>query len=369
MSIFKDKPVTEREKVEQRREEILAQGRKFKYPMQYAKHKLVINTIVVAFIAIILMIVAGWAMLYKTQDTGDMIYRLTQVIPVPVAEVDGEKVRYSDYLMIYRSNLLAAEQQGGQLGQGEDADMVRDGYKQAALDSAVVYSYALKLGREQGIKVSEEEIDQAFAEHRKVGGVERSEEAFLKIVSDNFGMNRREYRRMLYLTLMKSKVSQAVDSHAVDLTAQVEKMLSENDNNLFAVAEALGAEVEYQETGQLVDNMNVDGGRSNKAMTLEVGQVSEKFLSSNGDGYYYVKLIEKTDSQVNYASLKINFTAFDAQVIDLYANGKVKTYITIGGEEATEGNKAIDNGGVVEVEETNESNAASEAQAEPVTTE
>ena len=103
MKVFQDKPKTEREKVEERREEVLAQGRKFKYPMQYAKHKLVINTVIVAVVAIVLMVVMGWMLLYKVQDTSEMIYRVTQVLPVPVAEVDGEKVRYSDYLMIFRN--------------------------------------------------------------------------------------------------------------------------------------------------------------------------------------------------------------------------------------------------------------------------
>lgn len=330
MSLFEKKPTTEREKVEQRREEVLAQGRKFKYPMQYAKHRLVINTVLVAVVAIVLMVVAGWAMLYKFQDTGNMIYRVTQVIPVPVAEVDGAKVRYSDYLMIYRSNLQAAEQQGGQLGEGEDAEMVREGYKEAAMEQAVMYAYALKMGQEMNITVTEEEITQAFDEHRKVGGVERSEESFLKIIRDNFGMNRTEYRRMLYLTLMKSKVAQAVDTHAQDVVGQVEQLIAEKDGDLWAVAEELGAEVEYESTGQLVDNMNVDGGRSNKAMTLEVGQVSDKFLSSNGDGYYYVKLAEKTEDQVNYSSIKVTFSEFDLQVASLYDEGKVKEYITFG---------------------------------------
>lgn len=337
MSLFEKKPTTEREKVEQRREEVLAQGRKFKYPMQYAKHKLIINTVVVAVVAIILMIVAGWAMLYKMQDTGNMLYRVTQVIPVPVAEVDGAKVRYSDYLMIYRSNLQAAEQQGGQLGEGEDAEMVREGYKEAAMEQAVMYTYALKLGKELDIAVSDEEITQAFDEHRKVGGVERSEESFLKIVRDNFGMNRTEYRRMLYLTLMKAKVAQAVDTHAQDLVGQVEQLITEKDGDLWAVAEALGSEVEYEATGQLVDNKNVDGGRSTKAMTLEANQVSEKFLSSNGDGYYYVKLTEKTDDQVNYSSIKIAFSEFDLRVASLYDEGKVKEYITLGDLQIEEG--------------------------------
>ena len=326
----KQKPKTEREKVEERREEVLAKGRKFKYPLQYTKHKLVINTILVAAVAVVAMVVAGWLALYQFQSTGEMMYRVTQVLPVPVAEVDGAKVRYSDYLMIYRSNLQTSEQQSGQLGNTEDDDLVRAEYKRTALEAAVEYTYAMKLGKELGLSVAEEEIDQAFDEHRKVGGVERSEEAFLKIVQDNFGMNRREYRRMLELTLMKAKVEQEIDETAQAVAAEVETMLNENGGDMAAVAESLGEQVEYEATGQLVDNRNVDGGRSNKAMTLEPGQVSERFLSNNGDGYYFVKLVEKTETQVNYESIKVKFTTFAERVAQLYEEGKVKELIEVG---------------------------------------
>lgn len=328
----KEAPKTEREKVEERREEVLAKGRKFKYPLQYTKHKLVINTVLVAAVAVVAMVAAGWMMLYQFQDTGDMIYRVTEILPVPVAEVDGAKVRYSDYLMIYRSNLQTSEQQGGQLGSSADDDLVREGYKQTALAAAVEYTYALKLGEELGLTVTEEEIDLAFDEHRKVGGVERSEEAFLKIVRDNFGMNEREYRRMLELTLMKAKVEQEIDEEAQAVAAKVETMLAENGGDLASVAESLEGQVEYEATGQLVDNMNVDGGRSNKAMTLEPGQVSERFLSSNGDGYYFVKLVEKNETEVNYESIKVKFTTFAERVAALYEEGKVKELIRVGEE-------------------------------------
>jgi len=330
MSLFKQKPKTEREKVEERREEVLAHGRKFKYPLQYAKHRLMINTVIVALVALILMVVAGWAMLFKFQDTGDMIYRVTQVLPIPVAEVEGTKVRYSDYLMIYRSNLITAEQQGGQLGTGEDADNVRQLYKQAALYSAVEYTYALKLGHELNLTVSDEEVDKAFDEHRKVGGVERSEEGFLKILRDNFGMNKSEYRRMLYLTLMRSKVAQAVDDPAREQAKEVERILQESDGDLHKAADEVGAK--YEETGRLVDNMNVDGGRSTMAMTLEPGQISQRFLSSNGDAYYFVKLNDKTNSEVNYASLEITFSKFEEMIAELYASDDVKLYIDVNPE-------------------------------------
>lgn len=350
---MKEKPKTEREKVEERREEVLSKGRKFKYPMQYAKHKLVVNTVIVAVVAIVLMIAMGWAMLYKFQDTSDMIYRVTQVVPVPVASVDGEWVRYSDYLMIYRSNLLTAEQQGGQLGTSAEADAVRTMYKQAALQAAVEYTYALKLAKELGLTVTNEEIDQAFDEHRKVGGVERSEESFLKIVSDNFGMSKAEYRRMLYLTLMKAKVEQAIDKNAEQVALAIEQSLAENGNDLAATAEALGAAVEYEETGGLVKNTNVDGGRSAMASTLEVGAVSARFLSSNGDGYYYVKLLDKTDSEVSYASIKVSFMEFAEQVVALYETGKVKGYIEVETETGADSleSEAEAAGGAVESEE------------------
>lgn len=346
MKLFKPKPKTEREKVEERREEVLAQGRKFKYPMQYAKHKLVINTVIVALVALVLMVIAGWAMLYRLQDTGDMIYRITQVVPVPVAEVDGEKVRYSDYLMIYRSNLMTAEQQGGQLGDSSDGDYLRILYKEAALQAAVSYTYALKLGKEMGLTVTNAEIDEAFEEHRKVGGVERSEESFLKIISDNFGMNRTEYRRMLYLGLMRAKVVAEVDLVAAATVADVERILAESGNDYLKVVEQLGTAVEYEETGQLVDNMNVDGGRSDVAMTLEPGQSSGKFLSSSGDGYYFVKLYEKTDTEVSYASIKIVFTTFDEMLAKLYENGGVEEYITLDvAEEAAAAAESTKDGG------------------------
>lgn len=232
---------------------------------------------------------------------------------------------------------MTSEQQGGVLGDGEDTSGLEDVYKQAALDSAVEYTYALKLGKELGISVSNEEIDKAFNDHRRVGGVERSEEAFLKIVSDNFGMNKTEYRRMLYLTLMKAKVSQAIDTNAEEVAKQIEQLLAENGGDMMAIMETLGDGVAYEETGQLVDNMNVDGGRSNMAMTMEVGTVSNRFLSSNGDGYYFVKLIEKTDSQVNYASLKVMLTEFDLRIAELYEEGKVKAYIEIKQENEVEG--------------------------------
>lgn len=318
---------TEKERVEERREEILSNGRKFKYPLQYAKHHLVLITIIIAILAVVILGVVGWFTIYKVQNTGDTMYRVTQVLPLPVAKVDGENVRFSDYLMIYRSSIKTVEQQSGQLGNTEEDESLRDQYKRAALNNAEEYAYAVKLGRELGIEVTSDEIDEAAASQRKVGGKERSNEGFLKVLEDNFGMTEEEYRRMLYLLIMKKKVSIEIDDQAKNTASAVEAKIAESGGDFRAVAEVLGDKIQYEETGGLVDAMNIDGGRAVMASSLEPGVISGKFISANGDGYYFVKLINKNDTQVNYASIKVPFTEFAKRLVGLRDGGSIEEYI------------------------------------------
>ena len=326
----KDEHKTEKEKLDDRREEILAHGRKFKYPMQFAKHRLVFVTIAIAIVALLGAVALGWLTLYKTQNTGDILYRLTTVLPVPVAKIDGEKVRYSDYLMVYRSSVMPVEQQNGSLStEGEDEVNVRNAYKRVALNEAENYTYALKLAKQLGVEVTEEMIDQAFDAHRKVGGTDRSKESFLKVIKDNFGLTESEYRRMLYLSLVKVEVAKKIDTEATKKAEEARAKLEQNGGDFKAVAAELG--IEYEETGGLIDIMNVDGGRASKAYEMEPGAISDIFVSLSGDAYYIVKLNEKSDAKVNYLSLRIPFTEFDNRLKNVREEKRVEEYIEIPG--------------------------------------
>lgn len=326
----KDAPrKTEKQKVEERREEVLKTGRKFKYPMQYAKHRMVFLSIIIAVVALIGLGATGYFALYHGNSTSDVLYRLTAILPVPVAEIDGQPVRYSDYLLIYKSTITPVEKQG-QLGTGSDADAMRAHYQRSALTDAENYAYALKLASEQGITVSDEEITESISDHRKVGGSERSEESFEKILEDNFGLSIAEYRRMIYLSLIKTKVSEKIDSSALNLSNEIANKIAADPNlDFLTIANEYGDKVLYEETGGLVDQMNVDGGRAAIAVGLEPGQVSKRFVTSSGDGYCFVKLIEKSNTTVNYTSIKIPFTALEQKIASIRRDGKVKEYITL----------------------------------------
>lgn len=323
----KDDKKTEQEKVEERREEVLAKGRKFKYPLQWTRHRVVVNTVLIAIVVLGIVFTSGWLALYKFNMTDEMLFRVTKIIPVSVAEVDGESVRFSDYLMFYRSSIISIERQSSQNeGQGS-LDELRAQYRRAALDEAEEYAYATKLAKEKNIEVSEEEVDNEFKRHLSIGGAERSEDSFMKIISDNFDLSKDEYKRMLELNLIKSKVEIAIDDNANKIANQVESMLKENGGDYNAASEALGEAIEFQETGGFVSAQNIDGGRASEAIKLEPGQETGKFVSMNGDGYYFVKLIKKTENEVNFVSIKVPFTEFSTRFDKLRADGKINEYI------------------------------------------
>lgn len=334
----KEDKKTEQEKVEERREEVLSKGRKFKYPLQWTRHRIVVNTVLIAFIVVALLSVGGWLALYRLNMTDELLFRITEIFPVSVANVDDENVRFSDYLMFYRSSIISIERQSGDTD--ESVEALRAEYKRAALSEAEEYAYALKLARELGIEVSDSEIETEYERHRKVGGIDRSEEGFAKILQDNFGLTKSEYKRMLYLTIIKSKVEMEIDESANKISQKIEQMLAENGGNYNEVAESLEDAVVYEETGGLVDSKNIDGGRAAEALKLEPGAQTGRFVSMNGDGYYFVKLISKTDTEVNFVSLKVPFTEFANRFAELRESEKIKEYIEIKipSEEELEGN-------------------------------
>lgn len=340
LSAKKEEKKTEKEKVEERREEVLAAGRKFKYPLQWTHHRVVVSTILIAMVVFAMIIVGGWLALYRVGMTDDLLFNITKVLPLSVSNVDGENVMYSDYLMLYRSSMTSIERQSGSQFDKESFDELSSEYKRAALTEAEKYTYAIKLAKELDITVSQDEVTTEFNRHLKIGGVDRSEEGFVKIIEDNFGLSKKEYERMLYLTLLKAKVEMEIDKNANKIANKVETLLAENGGDYQNVAEQLGDEIVYEETGGLVDSKNIDGGRAAEAIKLEPGQSSGKFISMSGDGYYFVKLIDKADAEVNFVSIKVSFEEFAKQFADLKEEGKIVEYIDL----------AEDNAGNVNVE-------------------
>jgi len=341
----KDISITQ-QNLEESREEILTKGKKFKYPFQYAKHKVVILAIGIAVVAIVTFVGIGWFQLYKAQNTGEVIYRFTKVLGLPVAEVDGYKVLYSDYLMLYRSSITSISRQKGKLDDGEEGEALKLFYKRRALDDAETYSYVLAKLQEKNLTVSATEIDEVINMHKSIDGEMRGDEAFEGIVQDNFGLSMAEYRRLIMLSLAKKKLSIETDTDALDAAKSVEEALEKHKNNFSKVADELKDNdlISYEPAGNAVEVSNLDSGRAEVAMGLEkVGDVSERFVSKNGDAYYYVRLVAKDDKKVSYETISVRFSRIDNEMRKLRDEGKIKEKIKVEIEDNGDGGVNVEN--------------------------
>lgn len=315
--------------LENERKEILDNGQKFKYPVQYSKHKLVINTIIIAVAFLIIGALVVVFQLYAAQSSSSILYRITTVVPFPVANIDGENVLYSDYLMRYRAEMTISEKKKDVLEVIKDESQRMNVYKKQAMENAIQNALVIKLARENNISVSKEEVQERLANLRKVQNQEISETAFDKIVADNYGLSMDEYRRIFVeLPLLKQKVSAEIDTQAKKMKDEVYKTLKANSNDFGKVFEQYGEKVEIEAPGA-VKLSNVDGGRAKAALALNPGEISQPFVADNNSGYYIVKLISKTDKDVTYESINIAFTEFDNRLKQLEADGKIAKYIKL----------------------------------------
>ncbi len=326
--------------LEESRDEILTKGKKFKYPFQHAKHRIVISTIAIIIVALATFIGIGWYQLYKAQNTGEVMYRFTKVLGLPVAEVDGRKVLYSDYLMLYRSSITSIERQQGKLDENDETTAnMKAFYKRQALNNAETYSYVLDELDKLKLTVSASEIDEVIDSHKSIDGEKRSDEAFEGIVRDNLGLSMSEYRRMIMMSLAKRKLSIETDEAAKKAVNEVEEALAANKNDFAKAANALKNNdlVSYEPVGNAVEVSNLDNGRAEVAMKLKnKGDVSERFVSKNGDGYYYVRLVAKDKNKVSYETISIRFSKVDNDIQKLRDEGKIIEKIELETEKSNE---------------------------------
>lgn len=321
------------ETVAEHRERVLAGGRRFKYPVQYAKHRLVINTIIISVVALVLVVAFAWWQLYPQQNTSTFFYRITRVLPLPVATIDGQSVAYSAYLSAFRSQEHYLETKEGVDLHSAESKQQLDFIKRKALDDAVADAYAAKIAGEKGVAVSDGQVDDAIKRQRESRDGVTSQEAYDAIVLDHFNWTPAEAREVTKSRLLRQEVAFAVDDTAKTQRDETIKLLkTEADFDKVAAAVPAKNNTKVQSgVAPLVPANNQDGGLAAAASKLSVGQVSDAFRSTTGDGYYVVKTLEKSnDGRVSYAYLKISLTVFDNQLKDIKKDSnKFKEYITV----------------------------------------
>jgi parvulin-like peptidyl-prolyl isomerase len=78
-----------------------------------------------------------------------------------------------------------------------------------------------------------------------------------------------------------------------------------------------------------VPKTNQDGGLAATAAKLDKGAISTVIKSTTGDGYYFIKLLDSNDTQVNYEYAHIPLSAFSKKLAIVKDQKKIDKYISV----------------------------------------
>lgn len=319
--------------VAEHRERILAGGRRFKYPVQYARHRLVFNTIVVSIAFIILLIAVGWWQLYPMQNSSAFMYRLTRIIPVPVAIVNNEQVPYSDYLVQYRGSEYYLSRYGEIKLDTADGKRQLDYIKRQSLDKAEQTTYARQLAHKLNISVTNDDIDKFINEERNTANGRVSQETYDSSMQLYYGETPSDYRLRIANSMLEAKIAFAVDDNATAQVKQAQALVDSTKGDLAAVATQMaaskGGKVTAGQSGPVDMTSKFSGLRVSEVSKMAKGAVSGPLKSTTDDGYYFVKIADKTGTQVDFVYLHIPLTTFADDFAKLGSSHKIQEYIKV----------------------------------------
>lgn len=310
--------------VAEHREKILAKGRKHKYPVQYTKHKLVWVTALVAVVMLVVSSAFVYVQLYVWKDTGDVAYRITKITSLPIAKIDGEFVRYDDYLMYYRS-ALAVLKSRGQQGLYDKVEF----QQRQSMDKAIGVAYVRKLAREHNITVEPSRADEIFKQQREDRGM--SESAYATAIKDSLNWSVDELKSALQYDLLRQEVAFAIDDQARELVNLIQQRIAAG-KTLAEIAQEFGDKVQFVPEIS-VPKDNSDGGLTKAVLSLTVDKISSPLKTLSGDGYYFALLKSVDGDKVSYSYIRVPLTELTNRIKAAKQNGGVQYYTSIKGTE------------------------------------
>ena len=331
--------------ISEHREDILAKGRKLKYPMQYSKKRLIVISIVVVVAAVTTFGLWLNNALYKQQQTGDFFFSVTKILPLNVASVDGQPVRYQDYLRRLRADVHYYLNHEHRSFNSDEGEVELNYHKRKDLDVAEKAAYVEYLAEQNDISVSMDEVDAEIAAMREANG--ETEEGLISTLESYYGWSMSDYRLTTHDQMLEQAVSYAIDNEAKETADEVlERLQAGADFSVVAGNGTSGDTTQQTGSASSVQTLpNVQNGGTITAKTtdqdptgvvqavskLSVGELTEvgKMRSNNTNYYYIARLDAKDGEDIQYSLILIKLTKLDDDFAKLRADGKIEEYISV----------------------------------------
>ncbi len=320
------------ETVAEHRDEVLSSARKYIYPLQHSRHRIVTISIVIFILAVIAFFSYTILALYRFHAMSTFMYRVTQVIPFPVAKAGPSFVAYENYLFEVRryKHYYQTQQKvdfSSKQGQSQLAD-----FQKRALENVINDAYVKQLAKQHGVSVGRSEVNEQIALLRSQNRLGASDQVFQDVLKEFWGWSVDDFRRQVAQQLLTQKVVSKLDTEAHDRArnyvaqlqggadfAELAKQHSDDE-----VSKANGGDY-----GFVIERSNRDiHPKVMEALfSLQPGQTSG--IIETPTGLEIVKVLENNNGKVRAAHIVVNFKPISTYIDPLKKEKKSIRFIRL----------------------------------------
>jgi len=307
-------PKITNETLAETRKEVIKGAKKFVYPLQHSKHRIVILSSLLTLVVSVAFLGYSVFALYVQKSTSTLMYRVTQILPFPAAKVGSSFMPYEEYMFEIRQYVHYFENQEKLDFSLPENKQQLESQRKEALDRAIKKYYIRKLAKANKITVSEDEVNKEVELYQSQNKLGSEEQVLRDVLKDYYGWTINDFKRQLTSRILSEKVNDKLDTEArekanlalaelkagADFAAIADKYTEDTNTK------GKGGEIPF-----LIDKQdrNVPSQMSSQLYSLQPGQYSEIF--SVGYGLEIVKNIENKDNKIRAAYILFNFKSIE----------------------------------------------------------
>lgn len=327
---FANVPKITNETVAEHREEVLSSARKYIYPLQHSRNRIIRISVTLIALALVLFFSYIGLALYKFQSTSSFIYGVTQVVPLPVAKVGGNWVSYESYLFELRRFMHYYETQQQVNFSSHYGQKQLDIYKKEAMSEVITNVYVNELASKYHISISNQAVNNEVALVRSQNRLGSSQQEFRDVLSEFWGWNVSDFERELKQQMLQQAVVAKLDTSA---SSKAESALNQLNHgaNFATLASQVSEDATTRANGGVFPGLisrndpNISPQITQELFALKPGQVSP--IINTGFSLEIVKVIQDQGDKVQAAHIAFNLKPLSNYIAPLEKTQKPHYFI------------------------------------------
>lgn len=326
-------PKITNETIAEHRETVLKGARKYKYPLERSKHAIVRVTVGLLAAAIVGFLVATLLNLYKFQSTSEFTYRVTQVLPFPVAKAGSNFVSYESYLFEMRRYMHYYETQQKVDFASESGKLQLAAYKPQALTRVINEAYIKQLAKKNGVTVSNTEVTAAVDRLRIQNQLGGDDKELAAVTQKFFNWSLDDLKRRLRDELLAQKVAAKLDVTSLNWAQEVAKQVKSGADFAALAAQYSEDQATKASGGQYADEALKDNGTGvfpqvyAELKRLKPGEVSGVITTPTS--FEVVKLISADNGVLKAAHIELKIKDISTFIAPLEKDRPSKRFIRV----------------------------------------